>query len=182
MKRLALIAAILIASAWPSGAQDHAAETQVRDAGRKPRDLFQSSGSPFDLEIDFTAQSHEPTSGHLSVKWQSKNHWWSKVSVGGFEQTTIRNGEMEYTVRNSGYTPEMVQELFRLLGFEVSPSKYSATNQKDRTVDGIAGTCVEIRKGEFKGNNRELCFDKASHELLREDWQVGQDERTSKRL
>ena len=87
MKRLALIAAILIASAWPSGAQDHAAEQQVLDAGRKPRDLFQSSGSPFDLEIDFTAQSREPTSGHLSVKWQSKNHWWSKVAVGGFEQT-----------------------------------------------------------------------------------------------
>jgi TonB family protein len=177
MKSLALTAAILIAGACPSWAQDHAAEQQVLDSGRKPADLFEGTGNPFDLEIDFTLQNRDAKPGHLSVKSQSKDHWWSKVSVGGFEQTTIRNGEMEYTVRNSGYTPEMVQELFRLLGFEVSPSKYSASNQRDRTVDGIAGTCVEIRKGEFKGNNRELCFDKASHELLREDWQVGQDEK-----
>ena len=177
MKRLALIAAILIASAWPSGAQDHAAEQQVLDAGRKPRDLFQSSGSPFDLEIDFTAQSREPTSGHLSVKWQSKNHWWSKVAVGGFEQTTIRNGEMEYTVRSFGYTPEMVGELFNLLGFEASPFKHSATSQKGRTVDGVAATCVETQNRAGKGHNRESCFGTATHELLREDWEVGQDEK-----
>jgi hypothetical protein len=177
MKRLALTVAILVACAGPCWAEDHAAEQQVLDAGRKPSDLFQSAANPFDLEIDFTVQNHGSMPGHLSVKWQSKDHWWSKVAVGGFEQTTIRNGEMEYTVRSFGYTPEMVGELFNLLGFEASPFKHSATKQKDRTLDGIAGTCVEIQKGEFKGNNREFCFDKASHELLREDWEVGQDEK-----
>jgi TonB family protein len=174
VKRFLLTAAIFIASASSSLANDHAAEQQVLDSGRKPADLFQGNWNPFILEIDFTSQNRGSVPGHFSAKWQSKDHWWSKVSVGGFEQTTIRNGEMEYTVRSFGYTPTMVQELFRLLGFDVSSTGLAATGQKDRTVDGISSTCIEIQANQFRGHDREFCFGTGSHELLREDWEVGQ--------
>jgi TonB family protein len=173
MKRLALTVAILVACAGPCWAEDHAAEQQVLDAGRKPSDLFQSAANPFDLEIDFTVQNHGSMPGRLSVKWQAKDHWWSKVVVGGFYQTTIRNGEMEYTVRSLVYTPNMIWELFQLISFDEGKPKYPAVKQKDRTVDGVATTCVETQNGVSMGRNRNFCFGTASHELLREDWEVG---------
>jgi len=163
-------------------ADDHAAEQQILDSAHKPGDLFQSNANPFDLEIDFTVQSRGSMPGHFSVKWLSKDHWWSKVAVGGFEQTTIRNGEMEYTVRNFAFTPEVVQKLFRLLSFNLHSSVYAASGQKGRTVDGIPTTCVEARMGKFEANNREFCFDTASHELLREDWEPWTDEKDIERF
>ncbi|MGD0631622.1 MAG: TonB family protein [Terracidiphilus sp.] len=177
MKWLVLAAIILFAGACPAMAEDHAAEQQMLDSAHKPGDLFQGNANPFDLEVDFTVRSHGPMPGHLSVRWQSKGHWWSKVAVGGFEQTTIRNGEMEYTARNLAFTPEVVQKVFHLLGFDVSSSAYAATGQKSRTVDGIPTTCIETQIDKFATNNREFCFETTSHELLREDWEAGSGEK-----
>jgi TonB family protein len=182
MNRLLLVAAILLVGACPSFASDHAADQQVLDSARNPGDLFQSNANPFDLEVDFTVQSRGSMPGHFSVKWQSKDHWWSKVAVGGFEQTTIRNGEMEYTARNFAFTPEVVQKLFRLLGFDVNSAGYTATGQKDRTLDGIPATCVEAQNAEFKLNKRDFCMDRTSHELLREDWEAGAAEKDIERF
>jgi TonB family protein len=182
MKRLLLTTAILLVGACPSFANDHAADQQVLASARNPGDLFQGNANPFDLEIDFTVQSRGSMPGHFSVKWQSKDHWWSKVAVGGFEQTAIRNGEMEYTVRNFAFTPEVVQKLFRLLGFDVSSSAYKATDQKNRTVDGIPTTCVEAQNADFKVDKRDFCMDRTSHELLREDWEAGPDEKDIERF
>jgi TonB family protein len=182
MKWLVFSAAILFAGACPAMASDHAAEQQMLESVHKPGDLFQSNANPFDLEIDFTAQNPGPMPGHLSVKWQSKDHWWSKVAVGGFEQTTIRNGEMEYTARNFAFTPEVVQNLFRLLSFNLHSSGYTATGQKGRTVDGIPTICVEAQMDKFRANSGEFCFDTASHELLRQDWEPWTDEKDIERF
>ena len=182
MKWLVFAAAILFAGACPAVAGDRSAEQQMLDRAHKPGDLFQGNGDPFALEIDFTAQNRGLTPGHFSVKWQSKDHWWSKVAVGGFEQTTIRNGEMEYTVRNFAFTPEVVQKLFRLLGFDMNSSEYSATGQKDRTVDGVSATCIEAQNAEFKLEIRDFCMDRASLELLREDWEPGLAEKDIERF
>jgi TonB family protein len=173
MNRIVFAAAILLASACPAQQKDHAAEQLVLDSGHNPGDLFQGSAKPFDLEVDFTVQDRGSMPGHFSVKWQSKDHWWSKVAVGGFEQTTIRNGEMDYTIQNSSFTPKAVQELLRLLWFDVDSPRFAAMEQKIRTIDAISATCVGTQNDQFKNSDREACFDPASHELLREDWETG---------
>jgi TonB family protein len=172
-----LVAAILLASACPAQQKDQAPEQQVLDSGRNPGDLFQGSAKPFDLEVDFTVQGRGPMLGHFSVKWQSKDHWWSKVADDGFEQTTIRNGEMEYTIQSSTFTPKAVPELLRLFQFDLGSPRFNTMEQRVRTVDGISATCIETQNDEFRNGDRELCFDPTSHELLREDWETGAGEK-----
>src|SRR5579863_4193886 len=118
MKRLLLAAAILFSNACPLMAKDPSAVQQLLDSARTPADLFQGNAHPFDLEVDFTDQFKTPVQGHFSLKWGSKDQWWNKVDVGGFDQITIRNGEMEYTSRNFPYTPQEVFQLFYLLQIE----------------------------------------------------------------
>ena len=173
MKQLVLIATIFFGGACPSLAADHEAEQQMLDSARRPADLFQGQGDPFAMEVDFTTQFKAPIQGHFSIKWGSKDHWWSKVEVGGFEQTTIKNGEMEYTSRNFPYTPSEVSSLFRLINFEGNTEELVAQKQKDRTENGIASVCVQAeRKGYVMREIDETCLDAATHDLLSEEWQV----------
>ena len=175
MKRLVFTAAILVAAACPLLAADHLAEQQLLDSARNPLDLFQSATNPLHIEIDFTVESSGPMPGHLSVKFQSADHWWSKIEVGGFEQTTIQVGEEQYTVRNFPFTPTMVREVFRLLQFNVDADLYNATRLKNRIEDGVSVSCIGAEIVGSKGN-REICLDTASHEVQSVGWQAGPDE------
>lgn len=175
MKRLVFTAAILVAAACPLLAADQPAEQQLLDSARSPLDLFQSATNPFHLEIDFNVESSGPMPGHLSVKWQSNDHWWSKVEVGGFEQTTIQVGEEQYTVRNFPFTPTMVRDLFRLLQFNVDADMYTATRLKNRIEDGVSVSCIGAEIVGSKGN-REICLATASHEVQSVGWQAAPDE------
>jgi TonB family protein len=171
MKRLACTAAILVACACPLIAIDHSAMQELLDSAHKPADLFQGDGSPFDLEIDFIAQFKGPVPGHLSLKWQSKDHWWSKVDFGGFEQTMIHKGEMVYTSRNFNYTPQEVFNLFSLLHFGNGPEKLYVQKQRDRTENGVSLACIQTEQFEYAWDTHELCIDAASHDLLRDEWE-----------
>jgi TonB family protein len=171
MKRLVFTAAILIMGACPSIAKDHAAEQQLLDSAHKPADLFQGDGNPFDLEIDFIAQFKGPVPGHLSLKWQSKDHWWGKVDVGGFQETLVKNGEMEYTSRNFPYTPLEVTRLFYLLHFRGIEDGLIAEKQKNRVENGISMTCVEAERENYRTETHAVCLDTSSHELLSDEWQ-----------
>lgn len=177
MKRFLFTAVVFLIGACPLIANDHAAEQQLLDSAHKPADLFQSAANPFDLEIDFTVHFSGPATGHLSMKWQSKDHWWRKVEVAGFEQTTISNGEMVYTSRNFPYTPLEVQNLLSLLHFEQGVP-YSAEKQRDRTEKGVALTCVQA---EQTGNGREthdFCLSGTTHDLLNDEKEESQDAKT----
>ena len=178
MKRLFFTAVVFLACASPLIANDHAADQQLLDSAHKPADLFQSDAKPFDLEIDFTVQFIGPATGHLSMKWQSKDHWWRKVEVGGFEQTTIDNGEMVYTTRNFPYTPLEVQNLFNLLSLSNSPIQLIAEKQKDRTEKGVALTCVQAEQNDHARESHDLCLNEKSHDLLNDEWQDSQDMKT----
>jgi TonB family protein len=190
MRSFCIAAAILLAGVPSLWSQDHAGAQQLLDASHNPGDLFQIAAQPFDLEIDFTIErpgqnpdaNPAPVPGHLSIKWQSKDHWWSSVSTGGFEQTTIRNGEMESTLRNFPATPGILQQLFRLLRFNGYVMKYSAGRQRDRTEGGVAETCIDAQPEktqhvQFKANEREFCYDATSHELLTTNWEAENDGR-----
>jgi hypothetical protein len=158
-------------------AADHPAEQQILDSARNPFNLFQSKANPFHLEIEFTVESPRLTPGHLSIKWQSSDHWWSKIEAGGFEQTTIRVGEEEYTARNFPFTPTLVRDIFRLLQFNVDIDKSKATRLKNRIEDGVPVSCIEADIERFKGNKTEICLDTASHEVQSVGWQSGPDEK-----
>jgi TonB family protein len=153
-------------------AKDHAAEQQLLDSAHKPADLFQRNGDPFDLEIDFIAQFKGSVPGHLSIKWQTKDHWWSKVEFGGFEQILITNGEMVYTSRNFNYTPTEVLNLFSLLSFGgKSPLRLIAQKERDRTQDGISLACVQAEQEIYVRDSHEFCLDLASRDLVSNEWQ-----------
>jgi TonB family protein len=171
MKWLAFIAAILFVCACPSIAKDHANMQQVLDSAHKPADLFQGDGNPFDLEIDFIAQFKGPVPGHFSMKWQSKDHWRSQVEFGGFEQTSIKNGEMEYTLKNFNYTPDEVLKLFGLLHFGSEPTKINALKEKDRSENGVSLACIQAAQFRYGWTTHDLCIDTASRDLLNDEWE-----------
>lgn len=164
MNSLILGAAIFLASASPMLASDNPAAQQILDTAQGPGDLFQENIGPFQLDVDFTAQFNVPAHGHLTIKWKSKDQWWSEVSVSGFEQTTIRNGQMEHTVRNLGFTPNRVSQLFSL----VEPLVLSEFVAKKQ--NGVSPTCVQAHRKGFDRDMLDICVDPASHNLLSEDW------------
>lgn len=173
MSRLILGAAILLAGAGASrmSASDNPAAQQILDTARGPGDLFQGNMGPFQLDVDFTAQFNVPAHGHLTLKWKSKDQWWSEVSASGFEQTTFRNGEMEYTVRNLGFTPNRVSQLFSL----VEPLVLSEFVAKKQ--NGASPACVQAHRKGFDHDMLDICVDPASHNLVSEDWR-GSDQKS----
>jgi hypothetical protein len=177
MKQIVFTAAILLVGICPAIAKDHTAEQQLLDTAQKPADLFQGKADPFDLEIDFSAQWNVPTRGHFSLNWKSKDQWRSKVEIGGFEQITIQNGEMQYILRNLGFTPISIRELFNLLHFMNSPPHFVATKLKNRAENDVSMSCVQAEREDYRNDSHEFCLDAASHELLSDDWQIAPDER-----
>lgn len=173
MKRILFVTFLLLASAAPSMAGDHA-EQQTLGSAHRPIDLFQGNGDPFDLELDFTAQFKGAMQGHLSLRWKSQDQWWSKVEVGGFEQITIKNGEMEYTSRNFGYTPRQVLNLFSLLHFRDIHQEFIAQKEKERKENGLSLMCVQAERKDFQMDKHEMCLDMASHDLLSDEWHVSE--------
>jgi hypothetical protein len=71
----------------------------------------------------------------------------------------------------------MVRDVFRLLQFDVDTDMYKATRlKKNRIEDGVSVSCIGADILGFKGNNREICLDTASHEVQSVGWQAGPDE------
>ncbi len=80
---------------WPVVvfAADNAAAQDLLNVAAKQGRLLEDSPAPFVLDVDFTAQLKGPTAGHLRLRWKARDMWWSKVSMGGFEQVKFEVGE-----------------------------------------------------------------------------------------
>lgn len=172
MVRASIVAAVLLASGSFLSAKDHPDAQPLLDSALQQAQLFERVASPFSLEVDFTAQFAHPMQGHLTLRWESKDHWWTNVTMNGFDLTQIRNGEWEYTLRNYPYTPMQVQDLFGLLHIgtelaEVAPRKVSNRKKHDTQM-----TCLEVQPKKSNGSSGEFCVDPTSHELLSENWLV----------
>ena len=177
-----LAAALFAAAVYPSFAKDRPDGQQLLDTSRKPSDLFQSKAEPFDLEVDFAAQLNVPTQGHLSMKWRAKNQWRFKVAVGAFEQITVRNEEMEYTLRNAGFTPLAVQDLLHLLRLRDPVDAFIVENQKDRTENGVTLICVKAHIQGSREDAHNICIDSSSNNQLSDEWKFGLDEKRTERF
>lgn len=173
MNRSCLLLVIFITAGSMLSAKENPAAQQVLSSARQQELLFQRENEPFQAEFDFTAQFVPPAQGHLIVKWESNDHWWTKVDLPGFEQITIRKGEWEYTKRNSSYTPVLVRHLFTLLGLGTILEELTARKEKTRRENGKEILCIEGRPENSKSAVHDICADATTHELLSDDWQLG---------
>lgn len=177
MKRCWILLLILIATGPVVSAKQNSAAQQLLNSARQQEMFFQGQSATFQAEFDFTAQFAPPAQGQLIVKWKSNDHWWTKVELPGFEQITIRNGDWEYTKRNSSYTPTLVRHLFTLLGLGASPEGLTAGKEKTRKENGKEILCVKASTENVTGEVHDICTDAMTHELLSDEWQLGFGER-----
>jgi Gram-negative bacterial TonB protein C-terminal len=173
MKKLLFAASIFIAFAPSVYAKTDPAAQQLLDKVHPWQSFFQSVSGPLELDADFTARAGNASlPGHLQLLWQSKRQWRSSIEWGGFKQIRIRNGEMEYTSRNLGYTPIAADNLLSLLYTgAASTSKLTVEKEKFQTKNGVSVICLKTRdEGSFK-QFHEFCIDAALHDALTEEWQ-----------
>ena len=165
MKILVAICALLAWAPW-AFAQPKQDSAQLLKTAQQQRQIFSDLSTPLELHVDFVAQFNVPVPGHLSLRWAAENRWWLKVTVGDFEQIRIRNGEWTYTARNAPFTPLRVQQLVELIGI-TSDTTYIGKKSKQRTENGISLTCVQAEPIGFKHEQREVCLDAASNDIVR---------------
>ncbi len=157
---------VLLAGAPLSLAQSKLDPAELFKTAQQQRDIFSDLATPLELQLNFVAQLNVPAPGHLTLRWAAKDRWWSKVTMGDFEQIRIRNGEWTYTVRNAAFTPVRVQQLMELIGLP-SETSYIGKKAKQRTENGISLTCVQTEPDGYKHEQREICLDAASNDILR---------------
>ena len=177
MKKLALIASLLICSLCPLlGATDPGGQ-QLLVTAEEQASLFENQSSPFQLDVDFVAQIRVPTQGRLTLKWDAKDRWWRKIVAGDFQQIDIRNGERLYTSRNMDFTPVRIGELIDLLEFAEGTTGLTVKKTKQRVENGVHITCLQVKREDVKAKPHEICVNPASREILRDEWQEPPDEK-----
>jgi TonB family protein len=169
MKKITLALLFLLAASRPSLAATDPVAQQLLIAAEQQADIFQTDTSPFQMEVDFVVQFHVPTQGHLTYRWESKERWWRKISMGDFQQIEIKDGEKLYTSRNLSFTPVRVGELLSLLESTGSSDRLQVRKQKQHIERGLAITCLQVRS-EKDPSEREVCVNPASHEILSDEW------------
>lgn len=156
---------------------DKAAQ-ELLDAAKLQSNLFHKDAQPFQLDVDFVAQIQTPLQGHLTLKWESKDHWWRKIVMGEFVQVDVRNSEKQYITRNASFTPEKIDELIHLLEFaERADGVIKKTRNK--TENGTEMACFNT---DYKNvETHEICINPSSHEILKDEWiRRGGEQRTER--
>ena len=170
-----VVAAGLLAVCAPfARAADNAAPQQFLDSVLTQHDFVDAATVPYVLEADFKGQGAVPMQGHLRLQWQTKDHWRSRLDLGPFQEIRIRNGEMEYTLRNYDYTPLQVNEFFSLFGLDDVTDAITARKMSNRTEAGVALLCVQGRFEEDEPD--EVCVDRDSHDLVSNSWDEAPDQ------
>jgi len=177
MKKLVLAIALLIGSHPLVLSSTNPDAQQLLVTAKQQASLFHDQASPLQLDVDFVAQMNVPAQGHLTLKWEAKDHWWRRIVMGDFEQIEIRNGDRLYTSRSTSFTPIRIRELVRLLQFAEGSEGLLVKKQRLRVENGVEVTCLEVVQQNVKGKPHEVCVNSASHEILSDEWQEPPDER-----
>ena len=156
---------------------DDAAQELLHTA-KLQANLFTDGAKPFQLDVDFVAQINAPLQGHLTLKWESEDHWWRKVVMSDFVQVEVRNGEKQYTSRNASFTPAKIDELIHMLEFP-KRTEESVRKTKSKVENGIEIDCLRV-EGK-KTVTREICMNSTSHEILRDESTLSEDEKRIER-
>lgn len=167
--------ASLVAAPPPLFAASNPAPHQLLATPEKQAHIFGDHTEPLLLEVDFIAQMNVPTHGHLSLRWQSKDRWWSKAVIGDFQQITMQNGEKVYTAENRS-APVRIVELTRLLHFAHAPEELAVKKVKERVENGVSLACLQLEWQRVKGESHEVCVNPDSREIASDAWQPTPDE------
>src|SRR5581483_8251359 len=138
----ALCVVVLLAGSSVLAGTDPAVQQLLADA-TKQADIFQADASPFQLDVDFTAQLMVPTPGHLMFKWDAHNRWWRKVTLSGFQEVEIRDGDKLYIARNAPATPIPVKELLGMIQSFDTEGEIKIKKEKQRLENGVELTCLQ---------------------------------------
>lgn len=180
MRTHAFLGAILVFNFASAVADPNPDAQQVLTLAERQASLFENAKSPFVLESDFTAQINVPENGHMTLKWDSKDRWWRKIVLGGFQQIDVHDGEKRYTVRNLGFTPLRVRELITLTQFAEDPDALIVKKQRQHREGGNELTCVQYERERFKREQHTVCIDPSSHDIVSDDWHEPPDEKRRK--
>jgi TonB family protein len=176
MKKLVLLILLLHFSTLVLAREDVAGQ-QLLDKAAQQSDLFGRGEHSFELDLDFVTQMMIPTGGHLTFKWQAKDHWWQKIVMGGFEEIQIRNGDRQFTIRNASFTPVRIEELTSLLRFAQFSDSTHVKNQKQRLENGIKMSCLRLEDRAAQGESRDVCINSSNNEIVSDEWKEPPDER-----
>jgi TonB family protein len=145
-----------------------AAITLMRDVAKNV-DLRSDNAKPFQLDVDFRAQSLVPENGHLTLKWAGKDRWVQVVNLAQFQETRVHKGDRTWSSRTLEFTPLRVAELEGLIGIFASvPEKY-LKGSKQKQINGLEASCLTFRpdtKLDTSGTKREVCLDPATSTVL----------------
>jgi hypothetical protein len=158
-----------IAAGWASTfASDAPATPNMLTVAARQAALLKDSDRPFVMDVDFTLQFNPPTEGHLRLRWEAKDRWWTKVSMGKFEQVKFQKGERTYTLRNVDFTPLQVTDLMGMLHVGEAYDKSVTQADKQRTEGGVSLDCLEAQNPDprFKREHREICIDSTTHDIV----------------
>jgi TonB family protein len=167
----ALCVVVLLAGSSVLAGTDPAVQQLLADA-TKQADIFQADASPFQLDVDFTAQLMVPTPGHLILKWDAHDRWWRKVTVSGFQQIEIRDGDKLYISRNAPATPMFVRELVDMVQWFDTRGDFKINKEK-RVDEGAELTCVQTGG---KRKERDICLHPVAREVASVEWKQFEDE------
>lgn len=160
---------LLLVAPWLMAAPPPTGQVLLATAQRQA-DLFSRDASPFWLEVDFVAQVRTPLQGHLTWKWEAKDRWWRKITLGDFQEIDIKNGEKLYTSRNVQFTPLRVGQLLSLISVAHHAADSQIRKQKTRAGHGTTLSCLEIREQDKPHQDSELCLNVDSLEISGEEW------------
>jgi len=166
MIRHILLLAVAVLSPAALVAADHGSAQDLLTAATRQASLLEDSQQPFLLDIDFTAKFDVPRQGHLRLRWEARDRWWSKVTIAPFEQIKFQNGERTWTLRNVDFTPTQVDDLFNLIRFTKHDNQLVAKKDKQRVQNGIRMDCVEAEHSESNMEHHEICVDLSTQDIV----------------
>jgi len=135
-------------------------------AAMKKSNLLNSPAKPFQMDVDFVVVTTVPVMGHLQLNWAEKSRWRIDLTMMDYQLTQIRDGEREYRLRNSSFTPLRVQQLVGLLGFAADGEALEVKKVKHRNEQGLALTCFEVERQERKGITEEICLQDSTGSIV----------------
>ena len=177
MKRL-MVTLFLFLAPLAFGSTDPATQQLLVNAARRAS-LFYEQTTPIQVDVDFVAQINVPVPGHLTLKWQSEDHWWRKIVMGDFQQLEVRNGDRFYTLRNTNSAPIRIAELSVLLNFAEASDDFIPQKRKEKKTNGVPELCVLLER-ENSSLKEEICLNPANREILSKERQGAAGEKRTK--
>lgn len=171
----AICGVLLLFTAVSGFAGDDSADRKLLADLTEQVNIDSASAKPFQLDIDFTAMIRFPQTGHLTVKWESKDLWSKEVDLADFRQKTIRKGDTLYTSRNGPFTPLRITELQDLITV-FSADCADCLQIKGKKQERSGAECFDLHFRRSKWiPERALCFNPTTHLVASDETKDGEE-------